>query len=38
MRLPTRAKPPKVEPEGWEDIAFKVTLANLQRKEQERNR
>jgi hypothetical protein len=31
-----RAKPPKVEPKGWEDNVFKVTLANLQRREQER--
>jgi hypothetical protein len=30
------AKPPKVELEGWEDNAFKVTLANLQQREQKR--
>jgi hypothetical protein len=31
-----RAKPPKVELKGWEDNAFKVTLVNLQWKEQEK--
>jgi hypothetical protein len=31
-----RPKPPKVEPEGWENNAFKVYFANLQQREQER--
>jgi hypothetical protein len=31
-----KVEPPKVEPEGWEDNAFEVTPADLQRKEQER--
>jgi len=30
MKLPTRAKPPKVEPKGWGDNATKVTLAYMQ--------
>jgi hypothetical protein len=29
MKLPMKAKPPKVEQKGWEDNAFKVTLTNL---------
>ncbi len=29
VRLPMKAKPPKVEQKVWEDNAFKVTPANL---------
>jgi hypothetical protein len=29
VRLPMRAKPPKVERKGWGDNAFKVTPTNL---------
>jgi len=38
MKLLLKAEPPKVEPEGWGDNAFKVTCAYLQRKEWERTK
>jgi hypothetical protein len=31
-----RIEPPEVEPKGWGNNAIKVTLVDLQRREQER--